>query len=219
MKERPIIFNSEMVRAILEGRKMQTRRVIKPQPTIKPRIFKNEDGVFWSLIDKYVYQKSPFGTIGDRLWVKETWFEWVKNNPEQLPYLYKATTPSDEIEILRQSGHAIKWKPSLFMPRRALRISLENINIRVERLKDITEKDAKAEGVEYRIDGLFGSETGIKGYIDYEKMFLTKKHPSFCVHYKTAKESFKSLWNFINSKRGYVWDANPFVWVIEFKNL
>src|SRR3989304_954795 len=142
MKERPIIFSSEMVRATLEGRKMQTRRVIKPQPAIKPRVFKNEDGVFYSLMDKCVYQKSPFGTIGDKLWVRETWFEWVKNNSEQLPYLYKATTPcSDEIEILRQSGHAIKWKPSLFMPRRASRITLEIINIKIDKLHNISEED------------------------------------------------------------------------------
>ena len=196
MKERPIIFNSEMVRAILEGRKMQTRRVIKPQPTIKPRIFKNEDGVFWSLIDKYVYQKSPYGTIGDKLWVKETWFEWVKNNPEQLPYLYKATTPSDEIEILRQSGHAIKWKPSIYMPRRASRIGLENIDIRVERLKDITEEDARDEGVEHPDIATSPPST----YSDY-------------------KHKFKLLWDSINAKHGCGWDINPWVWAIEFKKL
>ena len=196
MKERPIIFNSEMVRAILEGRKTQTRRIIKPQPTIKPRILKNKDGVFWSLMDKCLFQKSPYGTIGDKLWVKETWFEWVKNNPEQLPYLYKATTPSDEIEILRQSGHAIKWKPSIYMPRRASRIGLENIDIRVERLKDITEEDARDEGVEHPDIATSPPST----YSDY-------------------KHKFKLLWDSINAKRGCGWDINPWVWAIEFKKL
>jgi len=196
MKERPIIFSSEMVRATLEGRKMQTRRVIKPQPAIKPRVFKNEDGVFYSLMDKCVYQKSPFGTIGDRLWVRETWFEWVKNNSEQLPYLYKATIPSDDLEILRQSGHAFKWKPSLFMPRWASRISLEIINIRVERVQEITERDARDEGVE---------------------------HPNIAVSppstYSDYKHKFKLLWDSINAKHGCGWDINPWVWAIEFKKL
>ena len=232
MKERPIIFNSEMVRAILEGRKMQTRRVINPQPTIKPRIFKNEDGVFWSLIDKCLFQKSPFGTIGDKLWVRETWRvgawdenkgtiaidykdndnvfarrEWLEVEDDEMFNklwiqstidAHKARIKSDKQgQYHWKVGEApTRWRSSIHMPRWASRIGLENIDIRVERLKDITEEDARDEGVEHPDIATSPPST----YSDY-------------------KHKFKLLWDSINAKHGCGWDINPWVWAIEFKKL
>lgn len=122
MKERPIIFSGEMVRAILAGRKTQTRRVIKPQPVI-------QDGVAFFKTG----QRCPYGQIGDRMWVREA---WIRNSGVPA---YRADDPS-------WPGETPKWKPSIHMPRWASRITLEIVNVRVERLQDITVGDAWAEG-------------------------------------------------------------------------
>lgn len=192
-KERPILFNTEMVQAVLSGRKTQTRRVIKTQSLIGKAGEINTGGMtkaMWIKVNKELPESfgvkyfCPYGKPGDRLWVRETW--WQLNNTEPRgEYIYKADLPESE-------G---KWKPSIFMPRSACRIILEVVNIRVERVRDITPRDCMAEG--------------IKG---------TGKN--FDIVPKDGwKYSFQKLWNSINESRGYGWEKNPFVWVVEFKKL
>lgn len=146
MKERPILFSTPMVQAILEGRKTQTRRIIKPQP--------KDDLSFlgWKL-PEYVqvafgrgvktdsFHKFPFGQVGDVLWVRETFRPKSHSFPIGEHFEYKATAevdgnPTDE-----------PWKPSIFMPKDATRIWLKITGVRVERLQDISKEDAKAEGI------------------------------------------------------------------------
>jgi hypothetical protein len=219
MKERPILYSTPMVRGMLNGSKTQTRRVVKPQPI-------NEDGSIYDgkvwgpeMYEPVAYDrhgemvpgpevfgiytedwgvKCPYGKPGDQLWVRET---WRKVEPSECgcseacshgssAYDYRATGSGDE---------DTKWKPSIHMPRRASRIQLEITGIRVERLQDISDDDALAEGViSYPVGNLtvFGVE-GTK---------IEKLHP---------RAAYLALWDEING-RGSA-DANPWVWVVEFK--
>ena len=138
MKERPILFSGPMVRAILDGRKTQTRRVVKPQPDwIRPRV--SDDGIAHGYCGSGPTDgiKCPYGTVGDRLWVRES---WAKSGEVGDATEYRADNP-DPI--------GAKWRPSIHMPRWASRIDLEITGIRVERLQEISERDAMAEGCEY----------------------------------------------------------------------
>jgi hypothetical protein len=200
---RPILFSTPMVQAILEGRKTQTRRVIK-------------DKVFQSFVDagftdgfilhpeNNIIDRCPYGKPGDTLWVRETWqllpsgFDEI---PPEMNYIYKATD--------KLSDECTRWRPSIFMPREAARLFLTVKNIRVERLQDITEEDATKEG--------------IRGWTKDTKLY------KYCVGEvgengnvwrdmpRTAREAFESLWDGINKGRGYGWDTNPWVWVVEFE--
>ena len=216
IKARPIIMDTESVNAILDGRKTQTRRVVKPQPLWvgDPNTpFKTNDANPKGII------KCPYGQIGDRLWVKETFLKYQlllarkgnRHTPDYYEewydgeFAYKAdgyTTVESfkKDKIIMTDGcldcevDGNKWKSPLCMPRSLSRLTIEITNIKVERLQDITEKDAIAEGVEPILvppDG--GSQPYIEGYAE--------------------------LWDKINAKRGYSWDSNPFVWVIEFKKV
>jgi len=186
MKQRPILFSTIMVQAILQGRKTQTRREVKPQPNITD----GRDIAF--TLNKWTY-----GQPGDVLWVRETYFPVFKHIHAPLfqgqsKYMYKA----DEAFI---GEH--KWKPSIHMPKAAARIWLQITNVRVERLHDISQEDAKAEGIErISIDNI--------GYRwkDYEPTDSW---------YLFAVASFWSLWRKINGVDSY--NANPWVWVIEFQ--
>src|SRR5690348_2670942 len=183
MKERPILFNGEMVRAILEGRKTQTRRVVKPQPEFAemPEWFTMSDGTWRVVEEEYpeegsVHYRCPYGQPGDRLWVRETW------QPIQL---HDTTTGKTMRNALYREGNEIpfidRWRPSIHMPRWASRITLEITNVRVERLEDISGWDVRAEGVETWMD----------------------VHPDIaevCLNYK---DNFYYLWNSINAKRGF----------------
>ena len=162
MKERPILFSGPMVRAILNGTKTQTRRVMRPGERV----------------EKMILNKSPYGIPGDRLWVRETWTG--------------ADDPAHKHAVhYRADGErACRWRPSILMPRWASRITLEVTGIRIERLCDITERDALAEGC-------VGD-----GHVTVD-----------------ARAAFKLLWGSLNAKRGYGWDANPWVWVIHFKRI
>ena len=183
MKERPIIFSTEMVRAILEGRKTQTRRVIKPQPQSAMLDFHKVN------FAKYC----PYGQVGDRLWVKETWWDDCalreKEGYKQDDYLYYRAD-GEAIEQF-ECAYGFKWRSPLFMPRWASRIILEITGLRVEQLQDITEEDAVTEGLPSR------EQTG----------------------FDTARYRYHILWDSLNAKRGYAWDSNPWVWVMEFKRL
>jgi len=186
IKERPIIFSGEMVRAILEGRKSMTRRVIKPQPTTD---LKSGAVGYWSCAPDVKEFLCPYRKPGDILWVRETWRQGDGFYGIGQSVFYRA----DE-----EWNTGASWKPSIHMPRRASRITLEIINIEVERLQEISEEDAQAEGM-----------INSKGFNALPSYYSE-------AHY-TLK--FKKLWDSINAKRGFGWDVNPWVWMIEFKKV
>lgn len=187
MKERPILFSGPMVRAILEARKTQTRRIVKPQFSVFHSIHADAS-ISTNRIFRGAYQRirCPYGQPGDRLWVRETWKEKKRH---QLSYI---GLPA--IEYAATGESVGPWKPSIFMTRWASRLTLEIVRVRVERLRDISEEDAMAEGV-YPMKGIepSGSE------------------------WESCKLGFAELWQFINGPDS--WDSNPWVWVIEFKKL
>ena len=189
--EHPILFSGSMVKAILAGKKTMTRRVIKPKTLDK---FIN---LIWNPNENL--NLSPW-KVGDVLWVRETWNGIrLGNGPE---YWYRADEPEDaDTGVLRE-----RWRPSIFMPRAAARLFLKVTSIRVERLQEITEEDAIAEGIEWS---------------ELSKCAFTppiKLHQKWPISYPftTIKEAFKSLWDSINAKRGYGWATNPWVWIVEF---
>lgn len=202
---KPILFNTEMVRAILEGRKLVTRRVVKPQPPNAHDIldFDEEDNSFDFLcgmiadncfIDFAYTAKAPYRP-GDILYVRET---WCKTDCFGLQdgYVYKANDNS----ILEQTGFIPKWRPSIHMPREAARIFLRVESVRVERLQNVTDEQAKKEGAE---------EWLVASTRDWDK------NPDYIL-------SFRYIWNHTVKKEYralYGWDANPWVWVIEFERI
>lgn len=227
MKERPIIFSGPMVKAILEGRKTQTRRVVRPQPhkgvmAFSPAI----SGAHWIPQEQVGYDfgpnnpatqlttmngspiKSPYGVPGDRLWVRETFALYQTIDFVKRPDGRSFSEVSDGLAAYRADGYTSiddlkehlllmddgnleavavdnnKWKPSIHMPRWASRILLEVVEVRVERVQEITGEDCLMEGIQ--------PYTGI----------------DFC-----------TLWNSVNARRGFGWDTNPWVWVVTFKRI
>lgn len=177
MTERPILFSGQMVRAILEGRKTMTRRVIKPQPTGAADVqYRVAAAVTMPVSGRQ--QVCPYGRVGDHLWVRETW----------APHAWPPTGPSYQYAADDQYPAPERWRPSIHMPRAASRITLEVLNVRVERLHDISEEDAKAEGVT------------LKGTSRYDG---------------EARDAFEALWCGINGADS--WEANPWVWCISFR--
>jgi len=184
MTERPILFSAPMVRAILAGTKTQTRRVVKPAHKAWM------DQPVTHQLGEWDKRPLPYGKPGDRLWVRETWQAVSGNDrarhimthprPDRGWLEYAATPRADE--------PAYKWRPSIHMPRWASRIMLEVTGVRVERLQDISEADAMAEGV------TAGKYTGLD---------------------RAYARAYSDLWEQINGPGS--WDANPWVWVIEFK--
>ncbi|MDD2707536.1 MAG: hypothetical protein PHV34_05955 [Verrucomicrobiae bacterium] len=205
MKKYPILFSGEMVRAILDGYKMQTRRVVMPQPNHFLGVSINRKTPF---DDDGKIIKCPYGQPGDRLWMRERWctgkpFDnispgrlWKGNDSEQLAVNY-ATEP----EWVEQG----KWRPSIHMPRWASRITLEIIKVRVERVQEITEDDAKAEGAK---KGLW-----------LENDMLLEPTDEYEEGKSSYKQGFGFLWDSINAKRGFGWESNPWVWAIEFRRV
>lgn len=192
MRELPIIFNTPMVRAILDERKTQTRRVIKPRdpwkpasdgsPAYVPVLMENGewgwsfDGCIYGIIGRSPYQP------GDLLWVRETWGK--DDNGE---YVYRTNYGTTEDDSFPPS--MFKWKPSIHMPREAARIFLRVTNVRVERLQEITEEEAVKEGARaYGHNNCNGT---------------------------SARIAFAEIWDKTTTK--YEWRTNPWVWVIEFK--
>ena len=183
---KPILFNTNMVRAILEGRKTVTRRVVKPQPEGAPIPVPNEK--YWlgrfAGDDKCRAIKSSYRP-GDILYVRETFFEHKSH------FYYKA---DGKHEILAMLGITFKWRPSIHMPREAARIFLRVTDVRVERLQEITEEQGILEGFE-----AYHSDSG---------------------YYEPATLGFVETWDSTIKKTDhalYGWDANPWVWVIEFE--
>lgn len=219
MKERPIIFDGESVQAILEGCKTQTRRVIKPQPnTIRWCPIQNSrryDG--WEDAHGKPYP-CPYGKPGDRLWGRETWnalvpatvcfgpgeddWDWEAIEADYIPKEHPSSYGGSIYYRANNTNQCQWWRPSIFMPRWASRINLEVVNIRVEWLQDISEQDAVAEG-----------------WSGGEAARFTATRLEHSASGLQAQEWFTRQWNLINAKRGYGWNTNPLVWVIEFKIL
>jgi hypothetical protein len=228
MRERPILLNAEMVRAVLDGRKTQTRRMLTPRQLKMidaaasiGECYPLESGLQHENSQSYYREWCPFGAVGDRLWVRETFatlgnedgcpIDWndnlVKGGGQEAARIYRASCeqrpgnyglwsiPDDAFwkphtENMHYEG---TWVPSIHMPRWASRITLEITGVRVERLQDISDSDAKAEGCWY---GRGGGE------------------PDFAV---SPADHFPTLWASIYGEES--WQANPWVWVIEFKRL
>ncbi|SIR83644.1 hypothetical protein SAMN05216509_5294 [Pseudomonas sp. B10] len=200
IKERPILFSAPMVRAILDGRKTVTRRPVKGSALKWLEEFVPE------FVALSANELCPFGQIGARLWVRETWycdhFEIQKG-----PYLQPADM--HDLDQSREDGELVyaadglapyeqeqpTWKPSIHMPRWACRILLEITDVRVERLQDISRADIRAEGLECP-----------------QELAIDDVSPNYRDWYPAA---WKELWN----STGGDWDANPWVWVVEFKRV
>jgi hypothetical protein len=207
MKERPIIFSGPMVRAILEGRKTQTRRVVKPQPDnglIHTGFIscstdrKREGAASWvdcvPCVRKSLAVHCPYGQPGDRLWVRETWCPKPETSHgdcvgyrANMVYRCGKAMPEDYEMIVTRP-----WRPSIHMPRWASRITLEITKVRVERLQEITTDDIRAEGVD---DG-------------YTNPRMGKRHDS------GMRMAWIKLWESINGAGSF--ESNPWVWVVEF---
>lgn len=191
MKERPILFSAPMVRALLEGTKTQTRRIVAakwlPEPDPDDCTIQRVDGGWWAWTTDYPEDGSftipcPYGAPGDRLWVRETW-AILTGNGHRIVYRADVDPPMTcgGTEPVRD----MKWTPSIYMRRQHSRITLEITDVRVERLQAISEEDARAEG--------YGTAFG-------PGMF---------------SRSFASCWNEINKDR-CPWSSNPWVWAIAF---
>lgn len=193
MKERPILFKGPLVRAILAGQKTVTRRLLK-----MPHGFW-ETSATGELVP--IPANCPYGKPGDRLWVRETWAYVGTGDPGYLTFA--ATYPGclpPELENIPPSSE-IRWKPSIHMFRRDSRILLEIIAVRIEQLQDITEEQARAEGI---------TDGGCTSCGNNEPCGCDCPSPS-------AVDSFYHLWNSINGAGA--WEANPWVWVVEFKRV
>lgn len=220
MKEHPILFSTPMVRAILGGRKTQTRRVLNPQPSrhhweklpghvLHKSMLETSKGLcakFYHSIpgntDEWEWVRSPFGSAGDLLWVRETWSPWLNDEgAENFTRLIKfkaddhtIPVPFEKIDWFEERS-AYGWhdRPSIHMPKWVCRIWLKVTGVRVEPLQDISHDDAIAEGV----DTKFSSEKNLP----------------------VPTDQFKDLWESINADRGYSWASNPWVWVVEFERV
>ena len=210
--EKPILVSTEMVRAIQEGRKTQTRRVIKLPGKIGGLKMENITADDKDCI-AFVEHFNPYGQPGDHLWVRETWqgnrqrvayradmmsygiadtFNWITGESEENAKIFPSIVPQ---------WKTIKWRPSIHMPRWASRITLEVTGVRVERVQEITPEDCEEEGIESPFD-VDDADWTAQSVWDMQ-----------------MKGKFQKLWDSINAKRGYSWAANPWVWVIEFKKV
>lgn len=206
MKERPMLFNGDMVRAILDGRKTQTRRPMKMQPDHRHRRIDFENGYLLESVQRngcwHVEQKQtcPFGIPGDRIWVRETWnvnglawgqsIEFSKiSSPDA--FHYRATDDGG------WKPYWGKWRPSIHMPRWACRIVLEITDVRVQRVQEISEEDAIKEGIS------------------------DSRHPDDCCGGLgiSPKGIFSNLWDSCYGKSDFSWDKNPWVWALTFKRV
>lgn len=220
MIAKPILFSAPMIRALLDGRKTQTRRVVKAQPgnpnVVRP--YQRPDGQWtWVIKETGVggssVFKCPYGNPGDLLWARETHGypehrakirqrEWA----EKYGCWYRATDRYGSAMVhgpmcsLHWCG---RWRPSIHMPRWASRITLHLTDVRVERVQDISTEDAKAEGC--------------NPYMPGEGIIEPPTHPDEHQYRPDYWRGFSVLWDSLNAKRGYGWDANPWVWSLTFR--
>ena len=243
MNEKPILFNTEMVKAILDGRKTQTRRIVRLTEFQKAIshgydwMFRDKRGLWNEVPASWLLRnKCPYGRPGDLLWVRETWKPGAWRDDGRIAIDYKAspeltktpwlTIPEeypgkqfDELweqwtNELRDMGwfpdkngvyqwesgqSPLKWRPSIFMPRWASRITLRMTDVWVERVQEISEADVQREGW------------------FFQNHDLSKRYDP--VTMDTARQWFAELWDSVNAKRGFSWDSNPWVWVVEFEKV
>lgn len=206
MLERPILFQGAMVRAILDRSKTQTRRPLYV-------LTKSVDQACFDRRYRMPLEMPPVGKMwtlsqwrkakaGDRLWVRETWAQnWNQLSDTRMDrsYVYRA----DGQQRAQDNGTDLPWRPSIHMPRAASRITLEITGVRVERLQDISEADAVAEGTPCYVCG---------GPMDGRS-----EADCHCFHRKAKPSDYRALWEEINGPAS--WDANPWVWVVEFKRV
>ena len=242
MKERGMIFNAEMVRAILDGRKTQTRRPIKWKQTRFTEIGEREDGSKWPWSEDAehacdFWHPCPFGAVGDRIWVREAY---------RFPASLDDVSPTGVGEMAVATGYRKPWaptfyeftgtfsdgwkgfetppkvsdagklRPSIHMPRWASRILLEITGVRVERLNAISEEDAQREGVHTEV---WDQTVVARNYAARDKFFQfwSEDMPHYVEMNQLYRSSFISLWESIYGAEN--WLANPWVWVIEFKRV
>ena len=193
MKEHPILFSAPMVRALLAGTKTQTRRVVKPQPD-----YICQDGTPARSTDTAKVRRGqmmtipcPYGQPGDRLWVRETFLRADRRAAGRPPWVYAA-------DYADADRPRTRWTPSIHMPRAASRITLEVTGVRVERLQDISEADAMSEGAP-------------PSHPSIDRISREYGYPDF------PRSWYAQLWDHINGPGS--WEANPFVWVIEFRKI
>ena len=230
MEIKPILFNTNMVRAILDGRKTCTRRLIKPQwEECQDCKYVHNEYIYDKMAEN-VYcarcgyplkpkRRSPY-QIGDILYVRETWDCYPEYEDENAPGIYCFKADGDlRPERYREMG----WLSPIHMPKEAARIWLNVTDVRVERLQAITEDGAKAEGMPDSLDYPVDKEycplckgEGIIGTVDVHSLGHMDVDCPYCDSYR---KRFENLWNSINKKHldRYGWDENPWVWVIEFE--
>lgn len=211
IKERPILFSGEMVRAILDNRKTQTRRVVKwpkwSDQTDPHQIagLVEHRGIAWYEEGRPVKRYTcPYGVPGDRLWVRESWGLVAENSGPHRLIRYRATTPT--------AAMGLRWRPSIHMPRWASRLTLDVVSVKVERVQEISEADAAAEGMTtpmLEVD----DEVEELSQEDYDSGYFRPKSD-----YSLAGE-FSHLWDSINAARGYGWSVNPWCWCLTFRVL
>lgn len=205
---KPILFSTELIPHILRNRKTQTRRVIKPQ-LIEPvgvtgAYFDARNGGpqwNWRTKDNHQYPdqiiKCPYGKVGDRLWVRETWAVHVSSDkipPKNLGGNPMLWFKADRMPAQNSKG---KWRPSIFMPRWASRIQLLITGIRAERIQDMSFKDWQRDFMPTELE-------------------VDKSRETF-VGAEFQRDCIKKLWDKINSRRGFPFDLNPWVWVVDFE--
>lgn len=204
MNLKPILFSGPMIRAILDGSKTQTRRWCMHSDTFERLVH----GQGKAPECAGLLTRCGYGDVGDRLWVRETWRtrrEWDSFSPRNIPLGIGSDDPANYPWFREQYVHYEtnpenngslhgKVRQSIFMPRWASRITLEITGVRVERLQEISEADSKAEGC--------------PGYVRFSRIDTPK-----------CSDWYRLLWDSLNAKRGFGWDVNPWVWVLEFKRV
>ena len=231
MKERPILMSGPLVRALLDGRKTQTRRVVQPSAHLRayvrgtwgsrvptPQQWNEMAGTAASVVLPMFLRGEtgddnpcPYGQPGDRLWVRETHYRWTGcgdappdwvRHPHGDRYQSRGYVGIPEHDNLYRSAAAAVKVPSIHMPRWASRITLEITGVRVERLQEITKAGARAEGVTLP-----------------ECAYVGQCNSSRCPSHRedAHRAAFQQLWDSLNAERGYGWETNPWVWVLEFK--
>jgi hypothetical protein len=242
MKERPILFSAAMVRAILSTTKTQTRRVLKQAtgPSLSVGMSDDDSGVaelswLWGDGPGYDVNETikrvpcPYGQPGDRLWVREAWrVEALINNLAPREMVLSGASIVYEADNKPQPWQG-KLRPSMFMPRAASRITLEVTGVRVQRLQEISEADAIAEGCEpipfpgpwwqgYRRDEdgeLHHQQT--TGETPPDWMVEPKRMKPMAHLDRSARDAFRQVWLQINGLES--WDANPWVWCVSFRRI
>lgn len=239
MKERPILFSAPMVRAILNGSKTQTRRVLKPQPDWLQEVSHcNYIGPFAYPIgylgqqcgcplfidgrkDRHYGIRNHYGDLGDRLWVKETWTgtHYLEGNDVHLVYsadgAERCIASPDGYVLPKAAAKVGKWVTPLFMPRWASRITLEITDLRVQRLQEISEEDALAEGCSpHLVTEQDIADMQISDSAPHIKELARILGPGQF----TAKHQFSNLWDKINASK-FPWKSNLWVWAISFKRV